>query len=72
MMGDIDKNFVADIYKQLPGRNCGLKGESPCGLETCVKFAVELSQGFRQVSDCPYLEDENLQSIVLLLEEYFR
>jgi len=66
----VDANVVADIYKMLPGKNCGEK--SPCGFPRCALFAAALLKGKCDVSDCPYIEDEKLQSIVLTLEDYFR
>jgi CO dehydrogenase/acetyl-CoA synthase gamma subunit (corrinoid Fe-S protein) len=73
----VDKDFIksvaADIYLLLPGRNCGVtQPPSPCGLKKCAFFAKELVKGTRTVYDCPYMEDEDRQSILLLLEDYFK
>jgi len=68
----IDGNAVADIYKLLPGKDCGLNGQkSPCGYERCKDFATALLKGKSQVFDCPYLADEKSQAIVLIVEDYF-
>jgi CO dehydrogenase/acetyl-CoA synthase gamma subunit (corrinoid Fe-S protein) len=66
----VDARTVADIYRLLPGKNCGEK--SPCGLPKCSMFANAVLKGKRKPSDCPYLEDDNMQSIILIIEEYFR
>ena len=69
----VDGRVVADIYKLLPGKDCGLKGaKSPCGLAKCSDFAAALLKSKREVFDCPYLEDEKSQAIVLIAEDYFR
>jgi ArsR family metal-binding transcriptional regulator len=66
----VDANVVADIYKNLPGKNCGDK--SPCGLPKCGLFARALLKGKSEVYDCPYMEDEKSQAILLIVEDYFR
>ncbi len=60
---------AAEIYKLLPGRDCGEK--SPCGLPKCMLFAKALLKG-RDPYDCPYMEDEDRQQVILVLEDYFR
>lgn len=42
-----------EIFKLLPRTNCG-----ECGLASCMAFAVEVSQGKLQASDCPALACE--------------
>ncbi len=69
----VDGNVVAEIYKLLPGKDCGLNGgKSPCGNARCAEFASALLKGKNEVFDCPYLTDEKSQSIVLIVEDYFR
>jgi uncharacterized Fe-S cluster-containing protein len=69
----VDGNTVAEVYKLLPGKDCGLKGQkSPCDLSKCAEFASALLKGKREVFDCPYLDDEKSQAIVLIIEDYFR
>jgi CO dehydrogenase/acetyl-CoA synthase gamma subunit (corrinoid Fe-S protein) len=70
MRDDMNANVAADIYRYLPGRNCGEK--SPCGQPKCVLFAKELLKGMLEPTDCPYMKDENRQSVVLILDEYFK
>lgn len=65
-----EANVTADIYVLLPGRDCG--EDSPCGLPKCVLFAKALVAGRKKVHECPYLEEEKQQQIILLLEDYFR
>ena len=67
---DAAQSRAADIYKLLPGRDCGRK--SPCRLPKCMLFARELLTASRDVYDCPYLKDDNRQEIMLILDEYFR
>ena len=37
---ELNNNVVADLYKLLPGKNCGEK--SPCGYPRCGDFARAL------------------------------
>jgi len=71
---DRRKTTIADIYVQLPGRDCGVntKRPSPCGLKKCVMFAEALLEGEKKVHDCPYLNDEQSGAIALIIDEYFR
>jgi len=70
MSEDVDMHTVASIYKLLPGKNCG--GKSPCGLPKCALFAAKVLSGKKDVSECPYIVDENMQSILLVIDEYYR
>jgi ArsR family metal-binding transcriptional regulator len=67
---DVDGKVAADIYVLLPGRNCDEK--SPCGLPKCVLFAKALLNGTKNVYNCPYMEDDDRQSVILILDDYFR
>ncbi len=60
-------NAVADIYRFLPGKNCG-----ECGHERCAELAKEILIGTKNVYDCPYMEDEKRQAAILVIEEHFR
>jgi hypothetical protein len=42
-----------ELYKRLPGTNCG-----ECGVKTCMAFAVSVLQGASDLSACPYLSEE--------------
>jgi CO dehydrogenase/acetyl-CoA synthase gamma subunit (corrinoid Fe-S protein) len=69
-MSEIDDNTVADIYRLLPGKNCG--DGSPCGFGLCREFALSLLKGTSEPTDCPYLEDDNkLQEIILILDQSY-
>jgi len=41
-----------EIYKHLPKKNC-----MECGVQTCLAFAMALSQGKTQIEKCPYLTE---------------
>jgi len=70
--GDKD-SVAANIYTFLPGRDCGVtRPSSPCGFQKCAMFAKELFKGTKSVYDCPYMQDEDRQFILLILEDYFR
>ncbi|RQD80985.1 acetyl-CoA decarbonylase/synthase complex subunit gamma [Methanosalsum natronophilum] len=48
-------NSPLEVYKYLPGDNCGV-----CGVDTCMAFASKLLDRSGQLNDCtPLLEDEN-------------
>lgn len=72
-MSDKDGKFLADIYVELPGKDCGAKNlsDSPCGSALCRDFARVLLNGTKEVYDCPYMEDENRQAILLVLNDYY-
>ncbi len=40
-----------EIFKKLPKTNCG-----DCGVPTCMAFAVSLSQGKAELSQCPHVD----------------
>lgn len=42
-----------EIYKALPGTNCGL-----CGLPSCMAFAASVFQRMKTMGDCPTLDPE--------------
>ncbi len=69
---EIDLRVAADIYRCLPGKNCGKKGKkSPCGQPLCGLFAKEILKGRKDPSICPYLDDDNLQNIVMILDKHY-
>jgi CO dehydrogenase/acetyl-CoA synthase gamma subunit (corrinoid Fe-S protein) len=69
-MSDKDGGFLADIYRLLPGKDCGK--DSPCGCLLCRDFSKILLKGDKTVYDCPHLEDDFRQEILLILEDYYR
>ncbi len=40
-----------EIFKKLPKTNCG-----DCGVPTCMAFAVQLTQGKAELSQCPHVD----------------
>ena len=44
---------MIEIYKKLPGTNCG-----ECGESTCMSFALKVKNTQRKMSECPYVKDE--------------
>ncbi len=44
---------MIDIYKKLPGTNCGR-----CGLPTCMAFALKVKNAQALISECPYVAAE--------------
>ncbi len=50
---------MIEIYKKLPGTNCG-----KCGEPTCMAFALKVKNTKSKISDCPYVTeaDEGLLS----------
>ena len=63
---------MIDIYKKLPGNNCG-----ECGEATCMAFALRVKSAQRKISECPYVkqEDEELvdqESFVTMENNYKR
>lgn len=44
---------VLEVFKLLPGTNCG-----ECGVPACMAFASDLSKGKKAPEDCPRLREE--------------
>jgi len=57
------KASALDIYKCLPGDNCG-----ECGRATCMAFATDLGQGNAELTECPELDDETREEARRLIE----
>lgn len=49
---------MIDIYKKLPGTNCG-----ECGEPTCMAFALKVKNAQRKIPDCPYVKEEDGESL---------
>jgi len=49
---------MIEIYKKLPGTNCG-----ECGEATCMAFALKVQSAQRKMSECLYVKQENEESI---------
>ncbi|GAX59628.1 hypothetical protein SCALIN_C04_0116 [Candidatus Scalindua japonica] len=49
---------MIDIYKKLPGNNCG-----ECGESTCMAFALKVTSAQRKMSECPYVKQEDEVSV---------
>jgi acetyl-CoA decarbonylase/synthase complex subunit gamma len=47
-----------EIFKKLPKTNCG-----DCGVPTCMAFAVSLSQGKAELSQCPHVDKAAAESL---------
>ena len=63
---------MIDIYKKLPGNNCG-----ECGETTCMAFALRVKSAKRKISECPYViqddeESVDQESIVTIENNYKR
>ena len=73
---------MIEIYKKLPGTNCG-----ECGEPTCMAFALKVNSAQRKISDCPYVTeadekllpqkptvtmDDNYERVSSMLEEEVR
>jgi len=57
----------AEIYRNLPGVNCG-----DCGVPTCAEFAKKLITGEKDIYQCTRFKDERKrETIILILDEYF-
>jgi len=65
----MDKSIAAQIYRLLPGRDCG-EG-SPCGNPKCIQFSKKLVNGLQEVDECPYLKEENIEEITMILVDYW-
>ena len=48
---------MIDIYKKLPGNNCG-----ECGETTCMALALRVKSAQRKISECPYVKQEDEES----------
>ena len=63
--------FMIEIYKKLPGTNCG-----ECGESTCMAFALRVKNAQRKMAGCPYTghEDEGLlnQGTVVTMENNYK
>ncbi len=49
---------MIDIYKKLPGSNCG-----ECSEATCMAFALRVKSAQRKMSECPYVEQTDEESV---------
>ncbi len=49
---------MIDIYKKLPGNNCG-----ECGESTCMAFALKVKSAQRKITECPYVKQEEGESV---------
>jgi hypothetical protein len=47
-----------EIYKVLPGTNCG-----QCGVPSCMAFAVSVFQGTKALPGCPYLDKSVIERL---------
>lgn len=47
---------MIDIYKKLPGTNCG-----KCGVPTCMAFALKVKKSQADLSECPFIVGESPQ-----------
>jgi hypothetical protein len=46
---------VIEIYKKLPGTNCG-----KCGLYSCMAFALKVKKSQASLSECPFMAGETI------------
>ena len=63
------KSYAAQIYRKLPGKDCG-EG-SPCGYPKCVDFAKALLKNEVELDECPYVQPRKSEEILMILAEYF-
>lgn len=47
---------MIEIYKKLPGTNCG-----KCGVSTCMAFAQKVKTAGAQLTDCPFMDEDAAQ-----------
>jgi len=47
---------MIEIYKKLPGTNCG-----KCGVSTCMAFALKVKKSQANLADCPFMGGERPQ-----------
>ncbi|MFH1722315.1 MAG: (Fe-S)-binding protein [Candidatus Altiarchaeota archaeon] len=64
---DEETKLILRIFDILPLIDCG-----QCGLPKCRDFARELVAGDAEVFDCPHLNEETTEKIVLLLDDFFK
>ncbi len=57
------KLSVLDIYRLLPGKNCG-----ECGEKTCMAFAAKLLRGEVDADRCPYLDEDRRKKLNRLVK----
>ena len=50
---------MIEIYKKLPGTNCG-----KCGESTCMAFALKVQSAQCKITGCPYVEKDVNESFV--------
>jgi hypothetical protein len=48
---------MLEVYKKLPGTNCG-----ECGEAACMAFAMKVKTHQRSISDCPYVSEAESES----------
>ena len=53
-----ERPSVLELYKMLPGGNCG-----DCGYPTCMAFATALAEGNVQPEACHELSDDEMQDL---------
>ncbi len=56
------KVSAMDVYKLLPGLNCGA-----CGCSTCMEFATKLVNREADPEDCPHLDEDSLRKLEELI-----
>jgi hypothetical protein len=49
---------AVELYKRLPKTNCG-----KCGLKTCLPFALAVIKGDADLSECPFLPEEEIAEV---------
>lgn len=47
-----------ELYKKLPKKNCG-----ECRQKTCMPFALSVIKGETELSECPYLTQEDIETL---------
>jgi len=56
-----------DLYKFTPRTNCG-----ECGQNTCLAFATQVIAGQEDIDACPYLDEQQVQTLRDRLKEQLR
>jgi hypothetical protein len=63
--------IMIEIYKKLPGTNCG-----ECEERTCMAFALKVQSAQRKISECPYIKkDDNVsfdQEPIVTMENNYK